>query len=419
MNTRRAFRLASASLIALAIAGCNTGERKYSAKSVETAKSTMAQLKSGTDWQMAMQHYQAGDLDKALKAVDKSLAANPDVAKSNVLRGRIMLEKGRLEDAKASLVRGEELDPASVEAQYFQGILAERRGQTDEALARYMKAASLDPNDSQYVIAAAEMHIAAGRLDQAESFLTQSLTRYDTSPAIRQTLGHIATLRNDHTTACKFFNEALLLAPKNSRVLEDLATSEMAAGQFADAEYNIQLLLDDPDFKDRRDLKQMQARCLVAIDRPVEARTILQELTGDREGGRDVRSWIELGHVAALLKDRVTLRQSAARVMALTPDQPDGFELHALSLRLQGKNDEALKAVDQALARNNTNSTAYLLRALVLKDLGRLSESQAAIASAQQFQNATPRQNFVNPALPATGTTIAQPDPATQHELPN
>lgn len=415
-----ALRLAIFSAAALALAGCAAEKPKYAKEGLESAKSNMAMLKSGTDWQMAMQHYQAGDLDKALKAVDKSLGVNPGVAKSHVLRGRIMLEKGRLEDARLSLLKGEELEPTNIDAQYFLGILAERRGQTDEALTRYLKAADLDINNPQHVIAAAEMHIAAGRLDAAEQLLTERAHNFDTSAAVRQTLGHIAMLRNDPARASKHFNEALLLAPKDPRVLEDLASAQIAAGFFADAEYNLQVLLEDPSSQERRDLKQMRARCLVSINRPVEARTILQELTGDREGGRDVRSWTELGHVAVLLKDRITLRQAAARVMALAPEKPDGFELQAMSLRLQGKNDEALAAVDQAIARNNTNPTAYMLRALVLKDLGRTSESAAALATAEQFsRSGAPSVQTPQPRQMQSGTTIAQPDPGAQAEVPN
>lgn len=396
-----------ASLLAL-MAGCSTTKPKIASAGLEAAKSNMALLKSGTEWQMAMQHYQAGDLDKALKAVDRSLALNPEVCKSHVLRGRIMLEKSRLEDARVSLTRAEEIDATNLDAQYFLGILAERTGQSDQAMTRYLKCADLDPSNPQYVIAAAEMHIAAGRLEQAESLLLERRKNFDANPALRQSLGHIAMLRGNSEQASKLFNEALLLAPKDNGILEDLVSAQMSCGQFADAEYNLQVLLDDQaNNADRRDLRQMRARCLVAINRPVEARTILQELANDRAGGRDVRVWTELGQVAAMLKDRVTLRQAAARVMALAPSKSDGYELHAMSLRMQGKNDEALAAVDQAILRNNSNATAYKLRALVLQDLGRTAEARAALATATQYEQAP------------QGSTFAQPDPASQHEMPH
>ena len=407
---RTTLSLAVMSVALAALSGCATDKPKYSSAGIQAAKSNMALLKSGTEWQMAMQHYQAGDLDKALKACERSLLLNPEVPKSHVLRGRIMLEKGRLEDARQSFAQAEKLDPNNLDAQYFQGILAERTGQPEQALIRYNKAAELDPSNVQYVIAAAEMHISAGRLDDAEKLLNQRRSSFDNSAAMRQIYGHIAMLRSDYPNAVRYFNEALLLAPKDARVLEDLVNAQVAAGQFADAEYNLQVLLDDDANKERRDLKMTRARCLVAVNRPVEARSVLQELVGDRAGGRDVRAWTELGQVAALLKDRVTLRQAAARVMALAPDKSDGFELQALSLRLQGKNDEALAAIDQALTRNDQNPTAMRIKALVLQDLGRTGESRAALASAASLEQSGSK--------PATSTSIAQPDPAGQFERP-
>lgn len=410
MHSRTPLAVVAVAVALAALGGCGSNNQKYSKSGIEAGKANMALLKSGTEWQMAMQHYQAGDLEKAIKAVDRSLALNPEVPKSHVLRGRIMMEKGRLEDAKQSFAQAEKLDPNNLDAQYFQGILAERTGQNDQALTRYMKAAELDPSNVQYVIAAAEMHIASGHLDAAEKLLNDRRTSFDNSAAMRQTYGHIAMLRNDYPAAVKYFSDAQLLAPKDSRVLEDLVHAEMAARQFADAEYNLQCLLDDETNKERRDLKLLRARCLMEVDRPVEARSILQGLTADRAGGRDVRAWIDLGQVAVVLKDRVTLRQAAARVMALAPDKSDGFELQALSLRLQGKNDEALAAVDQALNKNADNPTALRIRALVLQDLGRTGESRAAVAAANALDQHAPSNS---------GTTIAQPDPAGQLPRPD
>jgi tetratricopeptide (TPR) repeat protein len=407
-RTHTALKLALVSITLAALTGCGSTKPKYASAGLETAKANMAMLKSGTEWQMAMQHYQAGDLEKAIKSVDRSLALNPEVAKSHVLRGRILLEMGRLEDARLSLAQAEKLDPNNVDAQYFQGILAERTGQGDQALTRYLKCAELDQSNVQYVIAAAEMHIAAGRLNEAEQLVTSRRASFDNSAAMRQTFGHIAMLRTEYSAAVKHFNDALLLAPKDNRVLEDLVSAQLAAGQHADAEYNLQILLDDDANKERRDLKMMRARCLMAINRPVEARSILQELVGDRAGGRDVRAWSDLGQVAVLLKDRVTLRQAAARVMALAPEKSDGYELNALSLRLQGKNPEALAAIDQAISKNAQNPTAMRIRALVLQDLGRTGDAQAALAAAASLDR-----------NPQSGNQMfAQPDPAAQFERP-
>lgn len=408
-------RIAGATLVAtamFALAGCAHDKPKYAKDGLDAAQTKMAVLKSGAQWGMAEQHFFAGDLDKALKAVDQSLALNPEVAKSHLLRGRIMLEKGRLDDARVAFAHAEQLQPDNVDVQYFQGILAERTQKPDEALTRYLKAADLDANNAQYVVAAAEMHMQAGRLDDAEKLLTDRRKQFDNSPAVRQTFGHIAMLRGDSNKAAQYFNDAFLLAPKDMRILEALVEAQVASGQYADAEYNIQRLLDDEANKDRRDLKVMQARCLVAVNRPVEARSILQVLANDRAGGRDVRVWNDLGQVAAILKDRVNLRLAANRVMALTPEQPEGYVLKAMSLRLEGKNDEALVNLDAALAKAPSDPTSYVLRSVILKDLGRMTEAKSALATAQQLDPGNPATTaLMNSFTSGSNTTItSHPD---------
>ncbi|MBY0262458.1 MAG: tetratricopeptide repeat protein, partial [Phycisphaerales bacterium] len=171
MSTRLCLRaLVTAALLAagLAPAACQSGNQgKYTQERVSIAKERMSQIKSGTEWQMARQQFEGGDLTKSLKTVDRSIALNPSVSKSHVLRGRILLEQGRLEDARAAFVQAEELNPDNVDAQYYLGFIHERVSEPDKAVARYRKAMDLDTGNAQYVVAAAEMYIAQGKLDEA------------------------------------------------------------------------------------------------------------------------------------------------------------------------------------------------------------------------------------------------------------
>src|SRR5262245_43766148 len=105
-KTRRPERilLAVALPAALTLAGC-AQHGEYTKKHLNEAAERMSQMKSGTEWEMARQQYLAGDLDKALKTVDRSITLNDKVAKSHVLRGRILIEKGRMEEARQSLLK--------------------------------------------------------------------------------------------------------------------------------------------------------------------------------------------------------------------------------------------------------------------------------------------------------------------------
>lgn len=371
-------------LLSATLGGCG-GHGKYTTEHINIAQEKMAVIKSGTDWQMAQQQFLGGDLNKSLKSVDRSLANNPRVPKSHLLRGRILLEMGRIEEARQSFLAVESLDPNFVEAHYYLGIIHERVAEPDQALARYKTAMDLDTANAQYLIAASEMLVTLNRLDEAEQLLNERRQYFTYNAAVRQTLGHIAMLRNDPAAAAANFNEALLLAPGDMQIVENLAQAQFQARQYADAEVNVTRILDSETGKERRDLKHLKARCLIALDRPVEARTLLIELTSDKEGGRDVRGWIELGNVAVLLKDKINLRQAAARVQAMAPEKAEGFMLRAMYCRMDNRPEDALQAAENAITRAVEDPTAYRLKALVLKDLGRIAESDSVIALANSL----------------------------------
>lgn len=336
---------AAALICAVWLPGCAPGQGNYTSEAKEQAIQRVQGFKAGTEYDMAHQQYLSGDLDKALNSIENSIGMKNDVARSHILYARILIEKNRLEDASVSLQRALEIDDQNVDAHYFSGILHEHFSRFDEAHNYYKSAADLDPTDAQYLVAAAEMLVQQGHLDQASDLLHTHLTRFEHNPGLRQTLGHICMMQGDVEQAVQMFSDASLLAPNDEAVLEDLLRAQISATNFADAEYSLRQLLAMEGNSDRRDLQQTLARCLIELDRPVEARDILLGLTSDQKGSKDVQSWIDLANVAMLLEDNGRLRHAAGRLIAMAPHQPEGYVLRAMWLHEQGKTDEALETL--------------------------------------------------------------------------
>jgi Flp pilus assembly protein TadD len=287
-----------------------------------------------------------------------------------------------LEPASTSFLMAEALEPDNVEAQYYLGIVAERFMDFEEALSRYRRAADLDDADAQYVVAAAEMLIELDRLDEAEAYLDSRRLSFEHSAGVRQTLGHIALLRGNTEKAVELFNEARLLAPDDLGVLEDLTRAQIETGRFAEAEYNLSRLLAAEQNESRRDLKHLRARCLIEVDRPVEARSLLHELTTGPEGELDLRAWIALGQIAQQLNDAPGLRRAATRVVGIAPQRPEGYMFRALTHRKDGNLRKALAAVEQAVERRDDDPTPLVLRGLVQEELGMLDAAEFSYLAA-------------------------------------
>jgi tetratricopeptide (TPR) repeat protein len=365
----------------IAAPGCESTHGKYTKEHMSTAKAKMEALKSATEYKMAEQAFLGNDLPKALKHVEYSISLNEPVAKSHVLLGRIKMEMGDVEAAQAAFEDAKTLDAKSVDAEYYEGILAERIDRKEDALAHYQAAVALDPAKAQYAIATAEMMIELGKVPEAQTFLESRQAAFDHNSGVRQTLGHIAMMKNEPTQAESLFNEAHLLTPDDQGITEDLIRAQIATRKFAEAEYNLSRILTGKENKDRRDLIHMRAACLIQLDRPVEARDILVKLTQDQAGAADIEAWISLGQVSYTLNDMVRVRLASGRIIAIAPQRPEGYILKALALRRAGDLDGAKKNVQTALTLQST-ADEYVLLGMIQQDQARTNDARLSYAAA-------------------------------------
>lgn len=376
------------SAIALAtLAGCNSGglHGKYTEGAKSAAAKKMDGMKSAMEYQTANQAFLGGDLKKARKHIEISLGYNDEVVKSHVLHGRVLMEMGEVETSIKAYERAQALDPNAVDPHYYAGLLFERCGQKNKALEEYKKSAELDPEEPQYPIAAAELMIDLHQLDEAKAYLESRRESFQHNAGIRQTLGHIAMMQGDAKDACGQFQEARLLAPDDNAILEDLARAQMDSGQFAGAEQSLSRLLTSGEHKGRRDLMLLQATCFAKLQRYVDARQILLNLTRDKNAAADVDTWVALGNVSFVLNDTVRLRQSAARVIAMAPTRPEGYLLRALQLRQAQDLNGAEAAATKSIAVQPT-ADGYLLLAQIQEQAGKSAAAEKNYAMARQLE---------------------------------
>lgn len=369
---------------AAVLAGCQGGHGNYTEAHYSAAKLKMDALKSGTEFQMAQQAFLAGDLKKAEKHVNYSIDLNPNVARSHVLRGRVMMEKGNLEEANRSFQQAEGIAQDNVDAQYFQGLLAERLMRPEQALIRYQKAAELDQSNSQYPVAAAEMLILLNRAAEAETYLNGCKDRFDHSPGIRQTMGQLCVLRGDSVQAEQFFFEASLLAPNDQQIMEDLIQAQMANHKFAEADSLLSRLMSQEENKTRRDLMHARAVCLVQTERLGDARQLFLKLTEGDDGAADYDAWLGLARLSVTLRDSARLREASNRLVSIDPKRQEGFVLRAIQQRKSGDIDGAYESLTKALAIRQDPETLVLL-GLVERDAGHSEGARAAFAKAVEL----------------------------------
>lgn len=375
---------------AMNVAGCGGAPKgKYTQEAKNAAQLRIDTLKAATEYQMASQALAGGDLEKALRHCDRAITLNDKVARTWVLRGRIMLERNDLQASADAFSRAEQVDPTFVETFYFKGILAERVGERANALEHYRKAAELDADNAQYALATAEMMIDAGDLDGAESYLNSRLDRFRHTAGFHQALGHIQSLRSNYTAAEEHFTRARILAPDQAEIIEDLARVQFLNGRWADSEKNLARVLKDEKFKDRRDLMHMRAQALTELNRLPEARDLYLTLTRDDRGSADAEAWIGLGRVAITLRDTNRLRQAFANTIAIAPQRPEGYILKGLHLRRQGDFRGAAAEFQKATERNG-GAEAFIMLGMMQIRLEQPNAAQRSFSRAAEAEPANP-----------------------------
>lgn len=379
----------NALLAAFALVACQA-QGNYTRASNQDARDSLNALHAGTDYDQAMRQLASGDLDQALKTVDTCIARVPDVAKSHLLRARILIERGELNAALAALnykdaeVEGEaEVEvqdeseaaakalPEMSEFPYLRGVVYEQGGDLAAALLAYEAAFELAPGRPEVRLALAEVLVALGRNEAACALLDRDVGEFANHAGFRQELGHIALLEMDLERAGTLFAEAAILSPGDKGILEDLVRVQVAQAQYLDALRTFRQLepLDGRD-----DLKRLLAHCLVRTRQPVEARTMLTELTSDAQGARDFESWKLIADTALMLEDDRLLRSAADRMLQTDPERPEGFVTLAVWKRRAGDLDGALASARRAMERAGEDPTPQRLEQLLLHDLAQAGE---------------------------------------------
>jgi predicted Zn-dependent protease len=369
MTMKRAAVVAGLAVALAAIVAC-AKHGKYTQEFLDEAERDRLRMRGAMQYDTAVQQFESGEIELALSSVESSISLAPDNAKGYLLRARILLEQGNAKLADASLVAGGQLDPADPVIPYYRGIALERLGRHEDAIAAYERASALDPGSAAYRLAVAETMVELDRLDEVQALLTDAMEQTGSNPAFPHMIGHVALLQGRPEEAIQYLAEAAFLRPDDTVLREDLCYAQIAAGRFAQAEATLRRLLEDDDNADRLDLRHLRAACLIQLDRPIEARSVLFGIIRSDEGAKDVEAWVKLIDVALMLRDDGLLQTAAYRLVSAAPARHEGYLAMALWQRRSGDLEGAMRSLDRAIKRAGDDPTPRRLQTVVRRQLG-------------------------------------------------
>jgi tetratricopeptide (TPR) repeat protein len=308
--------------------------------------------------QQSRQQFEVGQLKAALETIDAAIARYDNNAAYHLLRGRILIEQHRLDAASKSLTRSAELDPKVAEPYYFQGVLHQRWSEDEEALASYKKAMECNATHPQFLLAAAESHVALGQLDEAIELLELAGKEFQHQPSVAALLGYIYMRNGMPKEAAGYLAYSRLLGNEDEEVLMLLATAQFNAGEYTNCLFTLSQIKDHGDLS--FSFQRLEGKCLSATGRHIQGRDICLKVTRQTPGDAD--AWVDLGFIAWDMGDYKRVAMCGKKISELAPDYAEGPLFEGIAALHEGDVNNGMKLLAQAQSDNTIDGIDSLLQ---------------------------------------------------------
>ncbi len=233
------------------------------------------------DQRLARAYAAAGDQDKSRALVDQVLAKNPAAVDAQLLKGQLLLNDGKRDQALEVIKTAASGSPSSVEAQFALGRMLAARGDNAGAEAAFREVLRLNPRASAAQLEIARLELSTGRtaqslrtaeeaaknqprnvvarltvirsllaskdLSRAEREIAALQAEQPNLPDVHVQAGLLAMMRNDLPGARKAFERAQSLPPRSLEAVSGLIAVDLKAGDLTGARARLEKRLAEGD----------------------------------------------------------------------------------------------------------------------------------------------------------------------------
>ena len=315
----------------------------------ETAKQSMEGMlkqRASTLYDMACQDFAAGDLAAARQKALEAQQHDKDSARIRMLLVKIYIESGEYNAAQKELRILQQQQPTSAKVYYLGGVIHQKQGNLEEALANYKLSFQQNNTDIAPVVAAAEVMVAMGEVQQAQDYLQRHLKLAEHDPGAYEVAGRIAMRLKEPKKAINHFEQAIALDHKNKRYKEMLATAYFAAEDYAKAAAIIETLLKIKEYNPPGWILAKLGDSDYALGRADDAVNAFKAATQKSPGNADY--WASLAKANMLKGDTVATIKAANQARRIDKAHLDASLLLGLALIRQERAKEALRVLHYA-----------------------------------------------------------------------
>lgn len=194
----------------------------------------LASTDSGTTADLALiaSHLKAGQLDKALKAIDVLEKKQPENPATHNLRARTLLGKNDVAGARASFAKALQVNPTFFPAAASLAALDLAEKKPDAARKHFDAILTADPKNTQALLAIAELLARTGGTPEEERKLIDKaiVANPQDIPARLALIQHYLKLK-DNKKALSAANDAAAAIPDRPEILDVLGRTQQLSGE--------------------------------------------------------------------------------------------------------------------------------------------------------------------------------------------
>ncbi|MGC9455161.1 MAG: tetratricopeptide repeat protein [Phycisphaerae bacterium] len=364
----------------LALAGC--GQTSLS-ESRSDAYDRWHHARAKVLYGAGLEHLKVGQLDKAATKARDALALAPDYTEARILLGKVLIEQGAYAHAARHLQQAREEAPESGEVHYLLGVAAEKAGNLPEALDLYRKAYALDDSDIAPVVAAGEVMVQMGRVDEARQYIRSYLNSADGDPSIHELAGRLAMMREDYAEAAEHFLEAHDLDYDNYYYRESLAQAQFLSQQYERSSDTVESLLTMDEYEAPAWVYTLLGNCRLALGQHLGARDAFQQVSDQRPS--DPSAWTNMARAALALGDVSRAVMWSNKALQLDATRSEAVLLLGYSLLSDGQAHRAVRVLSEHSSQFDDNPMIYWLMGRAYSAVGEHAEAQRCYARAMEL----------------------------------
>lgn len=284
--------------------------------------------------------------EEALASFDKALRIKPDLVEAHNNCGNTLCDMGRYGEALKSYDKAMSLQPRFAPTFYNRGVALQALKRFDEALQSYDRALEINPNYAEALSNRGTVLRELKRLDQALVSFDRGLALNPQDYAAWYNRGTVLRDLKRLAEALESFNMALSIQPDfvealNNRgvVLQQLNKLQLALSDFA------KVLAITPDSFDARLNRANTLRDMKRFD---EALPLLEQLVATNPDSSE--AWNNLGTVLQRLKRYREALESFDKALARKSDDVEAVFNRGIALQGLNRHEEALAVFDSVLA---------------------------------------------------------------------